>query len=160
MLWPLSRLWGWNLRFVEELVVWPKEFILVSRTQPKDPLCLRQCLRLFMRRPGFDRLRAFFGIRWVWFLKGYVNKLVLMVEKCSNPANCNCNLTLMCNLSLNKNLYFITWITLITPTTLTTTTTTLTNLITPAPPTQINHLQMICREHQFLKFATIKIQND
>ena len=30
-------------RFVFELVIWPKEVTLVSRTQPSGPLCLWQC---------------------------------------------------------------------------------------------------------------------
>ena len=30
--------------FVRELVIWPKEVTLVTRTQPSDPLCLWQCL--------------------------------------------------------------------------------------------------------------------
>jgi len=33
-------------RFVFELVIWPKEVTLVSRTQPSGPLCLWQCLIL------------------------------------------------------------------------------------------------------------------
>ena len=36
-----SRLWRWNL--FKELVTWPKEVILVIRTQPSGPLCLWQC---------------------------------------------------------------------------------------------------------------------
>ena len=54
----------------------------------------------------------------------------------------------MCNLSLIKNLYFITLITLITPTTLTTNTT-LTNLITPTSPTQNNICKRFVRSINF-----------
>ena len=34
-------------RFVFELVIWPKEVTLVSRTQPSGPLCLWQCFEIW-----------------------------------------------------------------------------------------------------------------
>ena len=37
-------------RFVQELVIWPKEVTLVSRTQPSGPLCLWQCFFLAIYR--------------------------------------------------------------------------------------------------------------
>ena len=36
-------------KFVQELVIWPKEVTLVSRTQPSGPLCLWQCLKCKIR---------------------------------------------------------------------------------------------------------------
>ena len=42
-----SRLWRLNLIKISwELVIWPKEVTLVSRTQPSGPLCLWQCLQI------------------------------------------------------------------------------------------------------------------
>ena len=35
-------------RFVWELVIWPKEVTLVTRTQPSGPLCLWQCFFLIL----------------------------------------------------------------------------------------------------------------
>ena len=40
-------------RFVFELVIWPKEVTLVSRTQPSGPLCLWQCFFLFFMSKYF-----------------------------------------------------------------------------------------------------------
>ena len=41
-------------RFVFELVIWPKEVTLVSRTQPSGPLCLWQCF--YMIQPTYRSL--------------------------------------------------------------------------------------------------------
>ena len=45
-LWKVSESW----RFVFELVIWPKEVTLVSRTQPSGPLCLWQCFIILSPR--------------------------------------------------------------------------------------------------------------
>ena len=45
-------------RFVFELVIWPKEVILVSRTQPSGPLCLWHCLS-FSLNPIFNKHCSF-----------------------------------------------------------------------------------------------------
>ena len=34
---------AWSIRFVSELLIWPKDGTLVSRTQPSGLLCLWQC---------------------------------------------------------------------------------------------------------------------
>ena len=39
--WLKMKLWS---KFVWELVIWPKEVTLATRTQPSGPLCLWQCL--------------------------------------------------------------------------------------------------------------------
>ena len=47
-------------RFGQELVIWPKEVTLISRTQPSGPLCLWQCFenetsRVILDNFPFDR---------------------------------------------------------------------------------------------------------
>ena len=47
-------------RFVFELVIWPKEVNLVSRTQPSGPLCLWQCFILVLvLKLGNNSLKQF-----------------------------------------------------------------------------------------------------
>ena len=46
---PWSRLWRWNMfKIFWEIVKWPKEVTLVTRTQPSGPLCLWQCLNIML----------------------------------------------------------------------------------------------------------------
>ena len=75
-----SRLWRLNLIKISwELVIWPKEVTLVSRTQPSGPLCLWQCLYNISGMDGTVFLRSVAGARAPIYRAGKIRTKIAQI---------------------------------------------------------------------------------
>ena len=105
-------------RFVFELVIWPKEVTLVSRTQPSGPLCLWQCLYILHCLHCLHHLYCLYCLHYwhiyscqhaciyiaIW-LKRYVNMVIWLYVPQSKKWEWKCDITLKPKMQ-KKNFFF------------------------------------------------------